>query len=234
VTRLVAQSRPGTTRAALSKDRVLRAAVSLADEGGIAALTMRRLARELEVEAMSLYHHVADKDQVLDGMVDVVVGEITAGVRDGGASSDGAGWKAAVRHRILAARQVLLRHPWAPGVIETRTTMSPTVLRYFDSLTGLLLGGGLSADLAHHALHALGSRALGFSQEMFDPANGDPGPDAATMLERMAGEYPNITKVVMGASHDAGSTLGWCDDQFEFEFGLDLILDGLERLHATA
>jgi len=232
VTRLVAQSRPGTTRAALSKDRVLRAAVSLADEGGIAALTMRRLARELEVEAMSLYHHVADKDQVLDGMVDVVVGEITAGVRDGGASSDGAGWKAAVRHRILAARQVLLRHPWAPGVIESRTTMSPTVLRYFDSLTGLLLGGGLSADLAHHALHALGSRALGFSQELFDPAAGA-GDESERMLEDYADRLPNLVGMLTEIAHDdPDNTLGWCDDQAEFEFALDLILDGLERLNS--
>jgi AcrR family transcriptional regulator len=232
---MVARPEPGTGRAALSRDRVFRAAVSIADEGGIASLTMRRLARELGVEAMSLYYHVANKGEVLDGMVDVVVDEINARVGEAAAPPAAAGWKAAVRHRILAARDVLLRHPWAPGVIESRTNMSPTVMRYYDSLVGLLLDGGLSDDLAHHALHALGSRALGFTQEMFDPTNnGGPRPDMAAMLGRMAAEYPNITRVVIEASHDAESTLGWCDDQVEFEFGLDLILDGLERLHASA
>jgi hypothetical protein len=111
--------------------------------------------------------------------------------------------------------------------------MTPAVLRYFDSLSGLLREGGLSVDLVHHARHALGSRALGFTQELFDAgSNDDPGPDATVMLEQMADQYPYITEIVRGASHDGASTLGWCDDQFEF--GLDLILDGLERLHGTA
>jgi len=222
-------------RATLSKDRVLRAAVSLADEGGIASLTMRKLAQRLGVEAMSLYYHVADKDEVLDGMVEVVMSEINARVDAIDVPSGGAGWKATVRQRILSAREVLLRHPWAPGVIESRTTMSPAVLRYYDSLAGLLRKGGFSVDLAHHAMHALGSRALGFTQELFDEENNaDVGPEvAAIMLGQLAKEYPHISAIVMGASHDAESTLGWCDDQVEFEFGLDLILDGLERLRDT-
>jgi AcrR family transcriptional regulator len=114
---------------------VFRAAVRVADEGGIAALTMRKLAEELGVEAMSLYHHVADKDEVLAGMVDVVVSEISTRLAEIGTLPGGAGgnWKAAVRHTILAAREVLLGHPWAPSVIESRTTMSPTVMRYYDA-----------------------------------------------------------------------------------------------------
>jgi AcrR family transcriptional regulator len=211
---------------------VLRAAVGLADEGGIAALTMRRLAQELGVEAMSLYHHVADKGEVLNGMVEVIVGEINA--RAGQIDlPDGTDWKAIVRRRILAARDVLLDHPWAPALLESQSTnMSPTVLRYYDSLMAAMLGGGLSADLVHHAMHALGSRALGFSQELFDENNDDAGDSEvdAIMQQQMANEYPHITQIVMAAQHDGQDTLGWCDDQFEFEFGLDLILDGLEGL----
>ena len=221
-------------RAGLSKDGVFRAAVQVADEGGIAALTMRRLAQDLGVEAMSLYHHVADKDEVLDGMVDVVVSEITARVADT-TPPDGAGrsWKPAVRRRILTAREVLLSHPWAPGVIASRTTMSPTVMRYYDSLVRQFREGGLSVSLTHHAMHALASRALGFTQELFSPGNdGAPGTDvAAIMRGQLADAYPYITEiaVIESGNHDKDSTLGWCDDQVEFEFGIDLLLDGLEK-----
>jgi AcrR family transcriptional regulator len=224
-------------RAALSRERVFRAAVSLADAGGIASVTMRRLARELGVEAMSLYHHVADKDEVLAGMVDVVIDEVNARVAEIGASPDAGddGWKTDVRRRILAARDVLLGHPWAPAVIESRTTMSPTVMRYYDSLIGRLRAGGLSVSLVHHAMHALGSRALGFSQELFGPDDdADAGPEVAAILGgRLAEEFPYITEiaVIESANHDDDSTLGWCDDQVEFEFGLDLLLDGLQRRH---
>jgi AcrR family transcriptional regulator len=222
-------------RVPLTRERVLRTAVRVADQGGIEALTMRHLAQELGVEAMSLYHHVASKDEVLDGIVEEVVGEINARVEEIVVPTGGDGWKTAVRQRILAARDVLLGHPWAPGVIESRTNMTPAVLRYFDALGGVLRTGGLSVDLVHHAMHALGSRALGFTQELFDTGSDeDPGPDAAEMMAQMASQYPYITEIVAGATHDGESTLGWCDDQFEFEFGLDLILDGLERLHATA
>jgi hypothetical protein len=167
------------------------------------------------------------------------VGEINARVAELGASSSGAdrSWKAAVRRRILAARDVLLSHAWAPGVIESRTTMSPTVMRYYDSLIQQLREGGLSVSLAHHAMHALGSRALGFTQELFGPDDdGDPGPDVtAIMGGQLADEYPYITEiaVIESGNHDKDSTLGWCDDQVEFEFGLDLLLDGLERLHGS-
>jgi hypothetical protein len=129
---------------------------------------------------------------------------------------------------------VLLRHPWAPRVLESRTRTSPEVLRYYDALLGQLRAGGFSYDLAHHALHALGSRAFGFAQELFDPAaSGDQPPDAA--MAELAAELPHLVGMVQEIAHDdPGSTLGWCDDQAEFEFALDLILDGLDRLRSAA
>ncbi|HXV33836.1 MAG TPA: TetR/AcrR family transcriptional regulator [Gaiellaceae bacterium] len=215
-------------RAPLSRERVLRAAIALADESGVETLTMRSLARTLGVEAMSLYNHTANKDDILDGMVDAVVTEINEAVAE--IDTPATEWKTAMRRRILAARAILLHHPWAPGVIESRTTMSPTMLRYFDSLIGLFRQAGFSTDLTHHAMHALGSRALGFTQELYDDSQ-ELGPDeTAALLQQLAGEYPNLTAMVSEISHDADTTLGWCDDQFEFEFALDLILDGLERL----
>ncbi len=219
------------SRVPLNRSRVLAAAVALADRDGIEALTMRSLARELGVEAMSLYHHVANKDDLLDGIVHVVAGEIQAAASALEPPPDGSGWKAAMRRRILTARSVLLRHPWAPGVLETRTTMSPHVVRHYDALLGLMRLGGFSYDLAHHARHALGSRALGFTQELFEPADDDGDDDTAiAMLEQMADQAPHLVEMMTEITHDGPeSTLGWCDDQTEFEFGLDLILDGLEN-----
>jgi AcrR family transcriptional regulator len=218
-------------RTPLSRERVLDAAVRVADEGGLAAITMRRLAEEVGAEAMSLYYHVAKKDEVLDGVVDVIVKEINNAVDAIDLPSAGADWKKAVRQRVLTAREILLRHPWATGLFESRTTTSMEVLRYYDALIGLLRNGGFSFDVAHHAMHALGSRALGFSQELFSPTGaGASAPDTAAM-ESMAGSLPNLTGMLMEIVHDdPDSTLGWCDDQAEFEFGLDLILDGLDRL----
>ena len=228
----VQADRSAEPRAPLSRERVLRAAITLADKGGIESLSMRKLGQELGVEAMSLYNHVANKEDILDGMVDVIVSEINDVVSDIDIPSSD--WKAAMRQRVLSAREILLRHPWTPGVIESRTNISPTMLRYFDSLIGLLLEAGFSIDLTHHAMHALGSRALGFTQELYDDSE-ELDDEAMTMfLQQMAGAYPHITKMVKGISHDADTTLGWCDDQVEFEFALDLILDGLERLRATA
>jgi AcrR family transcriptional regulator len=213
-------------RVPLSRDRVLRAAVALADEGGVDALTMRKLAQELGVVPMALYRHVANKDELLDGMIDVVVGEIDP-------PAGGTDWKTAIRRRVLSARGALLRHPWASRVIESRTTPTPTVLAYMDSMIGIFRAGGFSIDLTHHAMHAMGSRLLGFTQELFDDsADVDPELEAA-MLQQMAGRYPHIGEMVMAIAHDQTSVVGQgCDDQFEFEFALDLMLDGLERLRA--
>ena len=226
-------SRP-EPRAPLSRERVLRAAIRIADDGGIEALTMRRLAEEVGAEAMSLYYHVSKKDDVLDGIADLIVDEINEAVDAIGLAARGTAWKRAVRTRILTARQVLLRHKWAPQVFESRSNTGMAVLRYHNGLVGLLREGGFSYDLIHHALHALGSRALGFSQELFDPGNQPAEADAAAM-EAMAAELPYLAGMMAEVAHDdPDSTLGWCDDQTEFEFGLDVILDGLDRLRGRS
>jgi AcrR family transcriptional regulator len=213
----------------------LRAAVKVADERGIESLTMRRLAEELGAEAMSLYYHVVNKDDVLDGIADLIVSEINDVVEQIDLAAKGPDWKDAARRRILAAREVLLRHRWAPHLLETRTTVGPAVLRYHDGLVGLMREGGFSYDLAHHALHAMGSRALGFTQELFDPGGDTGDQDATAALETMADELPHLVGMLMEVAHDdPDSTLGWCDDQTEFEFGLDVILDGLDRLREAA
>jgi AcrR family transcriptional regulator len=218
-------------RIPLSRERVLQAAVKVADEAGIESLTMRRLAEELGAEAMSLYYHVAKKEHILDGVVDVIAREINDVVGQVRVPPGEAGWKVALRQRILAAREVFLKHPWAPGVFENRAGTSLEVVRYYDALVGLMRAGGFSYDLIHHALHALGSRALGFSQELMDPGAGAGGGDGAAMPEAMAAQLPNLAGMLAEVAHDdPDSTLGWCDDQTEFEFGLDLILDGLDRM----
>jgi AcrR family transcriptional regulator len=214
-------------RAPLTRERVLRAAVARADEGGVVALSMRPLAQELGVVPMALYKHLSNKAELLDAMVDAVMGEVNDAVSQ--IDTRSRAWKPAMRRRILAAREVFLRHPWAPGLMVSRTTMTPAVLRYFDSLTGLFRGAGFSIDLTHHAMHALGSRALGFTQELYDDS-GEVDAEAMAMLEQMAADYPHITEMVAGIAHDEDTTLGWCDDQVEFEFALDLLLDGLETL----
>ncbi len=218
------------TRVPLSRERVLRGAIALADAQGIEALTMRNLAHELGVEAMSLYYHVANKEALLDGVVDMVISEIAEELGGLDIEPGEQQWRALLRHRILTARRVMLRHPWAPGVIETRTTMTPTLLRYMDTLLGILIEGGFSNDLGHHALHALGSRALGFNQELFAPGSATDEEEGQAMLADLAPQLPYIMGMLVEVSHDdEDSTLGWCDDQTEFEFGLDLMLDGLEK-----
>ncbi|NIK62379.1 TetR/AcrR family transcriptional regulator C-terminal domain-containing protein [Kribbella shirazensis] len=214
-------------RAPLSRELVLRAAVAIADADGIEALTMRRLGEAVGAEAMSLYHHVANKGDLLDGIVDLVMAEIDELAERTAVPDDD--WQQAMRRRILSAREVMLKHPWAPRLFETRTTMSLAMIRYHDQLVGLMRAGGFSYDLAHHALHALGSRALGFSQELFDPAAGA-GPGSERMLRDMADQVPHLVGMVTEIAHDdPDSTIGWCDDQAEFEFALDLLLDGLDR-----
>ncbi|MGK5671734.1 TetR/AcrR family transcriptional regulator [Micromonospora sp. URMC 106] len=217
-------------RAPLSRDRILRAAVALADEAGIESLSMRNLAQDLGVVPMALYKHVANKDELLDGMIDMVVGEIDPPV-------PGVDWKHAVRSRILSARQALRRHPWAPLAIESRNMATPAILAYLDSMIGAFRAGGFSADLTHHVMHAMGSRILGFSQELFDASrsagrSGTTNPDPpAALPPEVAARFPHLAEISLAASHDDASVVGQgCDDQFEFEFALDLLLDGIERL----
>jgi AcrR family transcriptional regulator len=222
---MTAKAEPDSQRRTpLNRERVLRAAVELADRDGIEALSMRRLGQELGVEAMSLYNHVPNKEDVLDGMVDLIVSEIDL-------AQDGADWKSAVRSRILAARQVMLRHRWASAVITSRRQPGPTMMSYMDSMGGLMRGGGFSVDLMHHAFHTLGSRVLGFSQELYDDSGELEGtPDVQQLMVRqMSQVYPNISALMEQVIHDDASVVGsGCDDQWEFEFALDLILDGLE------
>jgi AcrR family transcriptional regulator len=209
---------------------VLRAAVAFADEHGIESLSMRKLGQELDVEAMSLYNHVANKEEILDGMVDLVVGEIDL-------PDSGADWRTAMRQRALSAREVLKRHPWAPRVIESRPDLTPTLMKYMDTTVGIFLEGGFSIDLTHHAMHAIGSRILGFTQELFDDSDGTPrNPDEeAALLRQMAASFPNISAMMKQITHDEDSVVGsGCDDEAEFVFALDLILDGLERLRLAA
>jgi AcrR family transcriptional regulator len=214
--------RKAEPREPLTRERVLRAAVALADREGADSLSMRRLAEQLGVVPMALYKHVANKEEMLDGMVDIVVGEIDP-------PAEGTDWKTAVRQRILSARRALLRHPWASRVIESRPEPTPTVIEYMDSMLGLFRAGGFSIDLTHHAAHAMGSRLLGFSQELFDDTTA--APPESEVIQAMAKQYPNIGELVMFITHDDASVVGGgCDDQLEFEFALDLMLDGLERL----
>ena len=218
------QSIEAPRRVRLSRDRVLRAAVSIADQIGIEALSMRKLAEELGVVPMALYKHVADKDELLDGMVDIVVGEIAPPASD-------TDWRSVVRQRILSARRSLQRHPWAPALIESRANPSPVVMEYIDSMIGMFRAGGFSTDVTHHALHTMGSRLYGFSQEVFDDS---PSMDPATramLVQELEGRYPHIAEMVEAIYHDEPTVVGGgCDDQFEFEFALDLLLDGLESL----
>ncbi len=212
-------------RVPLTRERVIEAAIAFADEHGIEELSMRKLGQELGVEAMSLYYHVANKEEIVHGMVDAVAQEI--GIVDAGPD-----WKAAMRTQILTAREVMKRHQWAPGVIETRKTMSMPMMRYMDSVGGIFRSGGLSVDLMHHAMHALGSRVLGFSQELYDESEAmEASPEAeAVMMQQMADELPNISAIIQEIQHQEETILGsGCDDDVEFRFALDIILEGLER-----
>ena len=219
-----------STRVPLSRERVFQSAVDLVDAEGLGALTMRRLAEALGVEAMSLYHHVSNKEGVLDGIVEVIVGEMLDAVSDLDPSRADDDWPGAMRERVLAAREVLLRHPWAPEVIESRRAMIPAVVHYYEGVLAILRRGGFSYDLAHHALHALGSRVLGFTQELFEPDTPEGDEANEETFRQLAEQLPNLVGMLSSVNHDGeDTTLGWCDDQTEFEFGLDVLLDGLER-----
>jgi AcrR family transcriptional regulator len=217
--------KPGAPRRArLNRDRVLRAAVTLADKAGIEALSMRNLAEELGVVPMALYKHVAGKEELLDGMIDIVIGEVDPLAGD-------ADWKSVIRQRILSARRSLRRHPWAPGAIESRANPSPAMLAYIDSMIGAFRDGGFSIDLTHHALHALGSRLYGFTPEVFDDSQGLDPQALEALVRQMKDAYPHVAELAQAVYHDEASVVGQgCDDQFEFEFALDLLLDGLGRL----
>jgi AcrR family transcriptional regulator len=213
-------------RVPLSKERVLRAAVLLADEGGVASLTMRKLAETLGVEAMSLYYYVADKDEILDGMVDLVFGEIDLPSRE-------ADWKAAMRQRAISARDALTRHPWAIGVMESRANPGPATLRHHDAVIGNLRQAGFSIALAAHAFSVIDSYIYGFALQTlnlpFDTSEELEKLAEAMLREMPADEYPYLTEMIVDHALQPGYSYA-----NEFEFGLDLVLDGLERARGTA
>jgi len=225
----VANSKPA--RDALSRERVLSAAMGLADAEGLSAVTMRRLAAALGVEAMSLYYHLPGKQGLLDGLVDGVVAEIEAGIARSARPDEG--WHSEVRRRCLSAREVMKRHPWAPGLISSRSTIPDRVFGLYEDVLAALVGGGFSYRLAHRALHALGSMVLGFAQEVFSPASAGGSVDvesAEADLAQLAETLPHLTAMVASELHDHDDDpLGWCDSQTEFAFTLDLLLDGLNR-----
>ncbi|HLE98681.1 MAG TPA: TetR/AcrR family transcriptional regulator C-terminal domain-containing protein [Gaiellaceae bacterium] len=203
---------------------MLRAAVGLADDGGIESLSMRKLGQALGVEAMSLYNHVANKDDLLDGMVDLVWSEIEL-------PSSGGDWRTAMRASAISAYDVLRRHPWACGLAMSRPSILPARLRYMEAILGGLRQAGFTPGLAFHAYHALDSHVIGFTLWAIGhsiPAGDDLADLAESFLREIAAEHPFIAEHV--EQHLAGFGR---EGEGEFAFVLDLILDGLERARAA-
>jgi AcrR family transcriptional regulator len=214
--------RPATRpRTPLSRERVLKTALALADAGGIESLTMRKLGEAVGVEAMSLYNHVPSKGDLLDGLIDLVFSEIEL-------PSGADGWKTAMRQRAISARAVLSRHRWAIGLMESRTSPGPATLRHHDAVIGCLRQAGFPVALAAHAYSALDSYIYGFAlQEAslpFDTSEQTSELAQAIVAQFPVDEYPHLAEFtfehVLRPGYDYGS---------EYEFGLDLILDGLEK-----
>ena len=210
-------------RARQSRERVLRVAIQIADKNGIDALTMRNLAERLGVEAMTLYHYVANKDDILSHIVDLVVGEfeVPLGKDD---------WRAALRKSAISAHQVLLRHPWACSLMMSPARIGPARLAYMESLLGRLRGAGFSAEMTHHAYHALDSHILGFTMWEAGYTTGIKElPDSGATLRRQISldAYPYLVEHM--GEHSTPST-----GDGEFGFGLDLILDGLEKIRLSS
>ena len=212
--------------AGLSKHRVVREALRLADVEGVAGLSMRRLAGALGAGAMSLYHYVANKDELLDAMIDLVFDEIELPPHD-------TDWQTAMRRRALSAREVLARHPWAIGLMESRTTPGPANLRHREAVTACLRRAGFSVVMATHANWVLDSYVYGFAlQEASLPF------DTADALEDMAEDVylPQLPADEFPYLNESAAALlaSGYDPAAEFEFGLDLVLTALEPLRASA
>jgi AcrR family transcriptional regulator len=214
--------RSSNQRTPLSRDRVLRTAIALADERGLDGLTMRKLAKELGVEAMSLYNHVASKEDLLDGMIDIVFSEIDAPLASGN-------WKAELRKRAVSTRDALRRHPWAVGEMEGRTHHGRSNLHLHDAVLGCLRAAGFSLEMTVHAYSVQDAYISGFALQETDMSSETPEDFAAEaqrqMVEYDLADYPHLVEVVGGHVAQAGY-----DYDAEFLFGLDVILDGLERL----
>ena len=208
-------------RPPLTRERVLRGALTLADEIGVEAFTMRKLAAALDVKPMTIYHHVRGKEQILDGIVDQVFAEIALPPTD-------LDWRAAIRRRCMSAREVLNRHPWAPPLMESRTSPGPATMRHHDAVLGCLRSGGLSLDTTAHAYAILDSYVYGFTlQEAQLPFHGDAdlGELAEQILQAFpAGAYPHFVEFTTQHALKPGYSFG-----SSFEVGLDLILDGIQN-----
>jgi AcrR family transcriptional regulator len=210
------------SRVPLTRERIFEAAVALADERGVEALTMRGLGEKLGVEAMSLYHYVANKDELLDGMVEVVFSEIELPTTD-------VDWKEAMRRRAISTRDAVARHRWAVGLMQSRTSPGPANLRLHNAVLGCLREAGFSVENAVHAYSAQDAYIYGFAfQEKILPVD-TPGElaEAAESVRRQfsAEDYPHLAETITERITKSGY-----DFADEFEFGLDLILDGLEGL----
>jgi AcrR family transcriptional regulator len=211
-------------RTPLSKERVLRAAMKLADEGGIKAISMRKIAHELGVEAMSLYNHVASKDEIVDGIVDLVATEIDL-------APTGDDWKEAMRRRVISAHEVLLQHPWACSLWMSSQTLGGPRMRYADAVLRGFREGGFPEELTYHAFHVIQSHIMGFTMYVasFEFDVEDLERLAAEFLETFpADEYPDL------ADHIRQHAEPGDEHEGTFEFGLELVLDGLERLRDAA
>lgn len=210
------------SRVPLSRERVLSAAVVLADQDGIESLTMRELGLRLGVEAMSLYNHVANKDDILDGMVDLVVSEIDL-------PPNTVDWKEAMRRRAISAQSMFSRHPWASGLIDSRVSSGPARLRYFDWMLGTLRRAGFTLEMTARAFSVLDSYIYGFARQKLNISAGrdvKPEEAAAAFLRAIpAAEYPDLREMVVEYAMKSGH-----DESADFEFGLNLILGGLQRL----
>ncbi|EMI17453.1 TetR family transcriptional regulator [Rhodopirellula maiorica SM1] len=207
-------------KTALSKDLVLRTAIKFANEHGIESLSMRKLGELLGVEAMSLYNHVSNKDAILDGIVDIVAGEIALPELDGD-------WKNAMRRRALSAHEVLMRYPWATILIVSRPNVGPAMLRYVDATIGCLVQAGYSYAMADHVWNAIDSYVYGFTlQKLNFPFQPEEYAEVAKayLPQIPADQYPHLN----GMSQEVIS--GHHNGIHELQFGLDLILDGLQRM----
>jgi AcrR family transcriptional regulator len=233
-----------TSKEPLSRERVLDAALAVADREGIGTLTMRRVADELDCEAMSLYYYVKDKAGLLSALTAVIIDEVIAetlpegpaepGSPERGGASDApptsagaADWRATIRNRCLGARRVMLRHPWAPPLVATESNIPPQTMKIFEALVATMIQAGFDFELAHRAIHSLGSMIMGFTQEIFEPGSPDEGTSADEMAE-MASALPYLSAMAMSQPHDQTDSLSLCDTKAEFEFTLNLILNGLE------
>ena len=219
---------PRGGRESLTRAKVLRAAVELADTDGLDAVTMRRLADALGVVPMALYKHVADKDDLLAGMVDVLVAEMAVPP-----PASPTRWRDGVREALHGARRVVGAHPWARRAIESRTVRTPAVLGHMERVSALFLAGGCPPDQTHHVMHLLGNRIWGFSPELFTDApdtGGSPAPARRGRApEPDPADYPAIIAIATDARARRPDATG-CDEDFEFDFALDVLLDGIARL----